>query len=76
MLSMILVSISGQYGLRIIDASRMAEGPNLALGRKDVPVSNGTPKTATSAPLSSFPWGSRIYVLTPLKRGDFKESTG
>ena len=49
--------------------SRMAAGPKRGPGRMLVAVSNGTPRTATSAFSQSVDAGQRANVRIPVYRG-------
>jgi len=53
-----------------------ADGPNRAPGRYEVPLSNGTPATATSQRLTSSRRGSSANVGGPAKRGVLVASMG
>src|SRR5690348_13767331 len=66
----------GCQGRRSREPCRTAAGPNRAPGRYDVPLSNGTPTTATSQELTSSRRGSRANVGGPAKRGVLLASIG
>ena len=51
------------------DCARISRGPSRAPGRYDVPLSNGAPRIATSTPVRSVWWGSRMNVAGCAKRG-------
>ena len=56
------------YGLSqamMVDAARIARGPNLAPGRLVVAVSSGTPLTTRSTPLRSRVYLRRMNETAP-----------
>ncbi|MNT89031.1 hypothetical protein D3C72_2296890 [compost metagenome] len=57
------------YGRIITDSARISRGPKRVPGRREVPMSRGTPTKAASRPAAVFKWGSRIMVAMPPKRG-------
>src|SRR5215472_8290093 len=59
----------GCHGRSSREPCRTADGPNRAPGRYDVPLSNGTPTTATSQRVTSSRRGSIANVGGPAKRG-------
>jgi hypothetical protein len=70
------VPLCGLNGRRRREAWRMADGPSRAPGRYVVPVSKGTPTTATWARCTWSISGSRAKVEMPAKRGTANPSTG
>src|SRR5687767_1723667 len=68
--------IGWNCGRSILDACRIACGPNRAPGRKLTPESNGIPRIATSQRSMSRSSGSRTNVEAPAYRGTTVPLTG
>ena len=64
------------YGRISTDSARMARGPKRAPGRLEVPMSRGTPTTATSSWSSGVFAGKRMKVAMPPKRGIWLPPSG